>query len=183
MIYLLKSRTSSGATTIVSTFHADTKSEARERFTFYITQFLLSLPGYRFVEFLPTTDGRSIESTHLDDPDYIPVLEPPEWFLGEGFYDAKNRLILRADIPETGTDHSIQDITIDGIYYYYSAEKIFNTMEACAYLRITRNTLGRMIRRAQIEPLPGGGNKHLFSEAEVHRAGLARNTRRKAVKP
>ena len=76
MIYLVKSRTASGATTIVSTFHADTKFEARERFTFHITQILRSLPGYRFVDFLPTTDGRSIESAHLDDPDYIPLAEP-----------------------------------------------------------------------------------------------------------
>lgn len=171
MIYTIKHRDPRGRTQILQQYNAQSEAEAKTRFTDYIADMLDGWPDIRFVSYLPTADGRCVPED-LPDPTPADIIDsPPPWYHGEGFYDAKNALVLRYESPRSGTSLDTDNFAHERHLYFLDREKIWTSMEVCAALRINRQTLLRWVKRGHIVPIhpPETTRKHLFSDDEVTR--------------
>lgn len=173
MIYTIKHRDPRGRTKILQTYNAHSLQDAKIRFTDFLADHLGNTPGIRFVSYLPTADGRCVQED-IPDPTPADVIDsPPTWYHGEGFYDAQNVLILRYENPRTGTHLDVDNFAFSGSLFFLDSERLWTSIEVCAALRITRQTLLRWVKRGQITPIHQTDKpttrKHLFSDEEVTR--------------
>jgi hypothetical protein len=173
MIYTIKRRDPRGRTKILQTYNAHSLQDAKIRFTDFLADHLAHTPGIRFVSFLPTADGCCIPED-IADPSPADILpDPPAWYLGEGFYDAKNVLILRYENPRIGTHLDIDNFSFSGSLFFLDSERLWTSIEVCQAMRVTRQTLLRWVKRGQITPLHQADKpttrKHIFTDAEVTR--------------